>query len=299
MQVTKPVLKWVGGKTQILDKVLGLFPTTMANYHEPFTGGGSVLLGLLSWKKAGKIQITGTIYASDLNANLIYLYKVIQQEPQNLIEEVKKLITEFNGITGTIVNRKATTLEEAKSSKESYYFWIRSKFNQTGQSVAKAAMLLFMNKTCFRGVYREGPNGFNVPYGNNKNPSIMDEAHIMEVSGLFQGVVFTVASYEASLASVSAGDFAYLDPPYAPETDTSFVSYTASGFTEEQHKALFALSRGLKEKRAKMLMSNADVPLVRDAFPPILYRTTSVTARRAINSKNPDAKTKEVLITSF
>jgi len=301
MNLTKPVLKWVGGKTQILDDILAIFPRTMVNYHEPFVGGGSVLLGLLSLRKAGTIQVVGTVYASDLNPHLIALYKVIQHKPDEFIGEMKKLIAEFNGVSGSVVNRKPANLEEAKASQESYYYWIRSLYNKMRVSPLRntpkvAAMLVFLNKTCFRGVYREGPNGYNVPYGNNKNPGIMDEAHVKEVSQLFQGVVFTVSGFAESLAATSSGDFVYMDPPYAPENATSFVGYTADGFDLEQHKLLFELATGMKAKGIGMAMSNAQVPLVTGAFLAPAYVTKIISARRAINSKNPEARTNEVLI---
>lgn len=287
----KPFLKWVGGKTQIIDDVLALFPKEMENYHEPFVGGGSVLLALLSHKQ---IKVKGTVYASDLNGNLIALYKNIQAKPDELIREVKKLTDEFNKITGTEVNRKATSIEEAKTSPESYYFWIRSQFNsQTDRtSPLTSAMMLFLNKTCFRGVYREGPRGFNVPFGNYKNPGILDEEHIRIVSQLIKDVVFTVFPFTDSLARVKEGDFTYLDPPYAPENEKSFVSYTADGFDLDNHKKLFDLCKSLK---GKMVMSNADVQMVRDAFPSP-FDTKTIVCRRAIHSKNPESKTNEVLI---
>jgi DNA adenine methylase len=301
--ITKPVLKWVGGKTQIIEDVLTLFPTPITNYHEPFVGGGSVLLGVLSYVKAGKIIVSGKIYASDLNPNLIALYKNIQSRPTELIAEVKKLTDEFSKITGTHVNRKASNAEEARTSQESFYFWIRTQFNalpkEEKDTPRASAMLLFLNKTCFRGVYREGPKGFNVPFGNYKNPSILDEAHIKEVSELVKDVVFTVRPFGDSLAShVEKGDFVYLDPPYAPESETSFVSYTADGFGLESHKALFTVCGNLSKRGVKFLMSNADVKLVKDAFPPPTYMTKIISCRRAINSKNPEAKTNEVLITN-
>jgi len=297
-----PFIKWVGGKTQIIDDVMKLFPLTIKNYHEPFLGGGSVLLALLSHIKAGKIKLTGKVYASDLNANIINLYKTVQNNPEGLITETRAIINIFAPIKGKTINRKPKTLDEALTSQESYYYWIRAQFNAlTGaerQTAKAAAMCLFLNKTCFRGMYRDGPNGFNVPFGHYTNPSIIDDAHIREISTLIHNVIFKSQSFSDSIANAKKGDFVYLDPPYAPETDTSFVGYTGDGFGLDHHNMLFTLCKNMKSKGIKMLMSNADVKLVRDAFPSPAFQTHTIQARRAINSKKPESTTTEVLITN-
>lgn len=309
--MTKPFLKWAGGKTQIIAEIMARFPTTINNYHEPFLGGGSVLLALLSCIANGTITVTGKIYASDINATLIGLYQNIQANPHAIIAEVRQLMEEStvpaaaaqtNAAAAAEVNRKASTLQEAQTSPESYYFWIRSRFNMLPKddrmTIPASAMFLFMNKTCFRGLYREGPHGFNVPYGNYKNPAILDEEHILHISALIKNVVFSVSSFPEAFSRAAAGDFMYLDPPYAPETTKSFVSYTSDGFKLADHKTLFALCAAVKEKKVSLLMSNADVTLVRDAFPAPLYTTTVISCRRAIHSKEPDSRTNEVLITN-
>ena len=294
----KPFLKWVGGKTQIIDQVMTRFPREIANYHEPFLGGGSVLLALLS---DSTIKIHGKIVASDLNSNLIGLYRNVQYRVEELIAEVGILVAEFAQCKGTMVNRKPLTIEDAMTSPESYYYWIRSRFNalsrEDRQSVKASAMLLFMNKTCFRGVYREGPHGINVPFGNYKNPTILDADHIRRVSQLIQPVVFVCQDFREALSTLCAGDFVYLDPPYAPENENSFVSYTADGFDLNAHKALFEICGGFAAKNIEMLMSNADVELVREAFKDgSKYTMDTISCRRSIHSKTPEARTNEVLI---
>jgi len=300
--ITKPFLKWVGGKSQIIDNVLSYFPKEMNNYYEPFLGGGSVLLALLSYCKKGLIKIDKKVYANDINLNLIALYINVQKHPQELIEEVKKIDIIFQACNGTHINRNPQTIDEAKTSREAYYYWIRSQFNkisaQDRNSINASAMMLFLNKTCFRGLYREGPNGFNVPYGNYTKPTIMEVEHIMEISELIQDVIFSCSSYEDFLKDVCQEDFVYLDPPYAPEKDNSFVKYTTDGFNLNKHQHLFNLCNEFRTKKVKMLMSNADVVLVREAFSEEHYDITTLSCRRAIHSKEPASRTNEVLILS-
>ena len=296
----KPFLKWVGGKTQILDEVLEEFPKEINNYYEPFLGGGSVLLGVLS---RTNINMRGKIYASDVNEKTIGLFKNIQKNLPEFLTELKKLVEKYNSIE--LMNEKKEkrkvnnkpTLEESNKTKENYYYFIRNLYNSLEDKTQfqASAMLLFLNKTCFRGVYREGPNGFNVPFGHNMNVGIYDEEHLKEVSNLIEKVEFSCCSFEKALELVKEGDFVYLDPPYAPENEKSFVGYVEDGFGLDKHNNLFKL---VKEKTS-FVMSNSDVKLVKDSFPSPTYKTKIISARRAINSKNPESKTNEVIISYF
>jgi DNA adenine methylase len=302
MTTPKPFLKWVGGKTQILDTVLDSFPTVVNDYYEPFLGGGSVLLGVLNKVHEKKMKIAGAVYASDVNPRIIHLFQTVQSNVDGLLEELKKLVGVYEKLPSVEKgNRKPVSEDEARTSQESYYYWIRQKYNEAAQdtreTVEAAAMTLFLNKTCFRGVYREGPHGFNVPFGHYKNPGVFDEFHLRGVANLLEGVVFRCISFEKALGGVKKDDFVYLDPPYAPENEKSFVGYVADGFGLEEHKKLFALVKGFAGKKVRFVMSNADVPLVRGEFASG-YTIQGVSARRAINSKNPEARTQEVLVTS-
>lgn len=294
-KIQKPFLKWVGGKTQLLDKISEKFPLEMNNYHEIFLGGGSILFALLSLKEHGELVIKGKVYAYDINECLINVYKHVQKDKDELYGLLRKYVEEYDNLKGAEVNRTPQNKEEAMTSKESYYYWVRSKYNKMdNNSVEKSALFIFINKTCFRGMYREGPNGYNVPYGNyKKTPGVVTKEELDKISLLIKDVEFIHCDFAASLDNVDDGDFVYLDPPYAPENDKSFVGYVSDGFNLDKHKQLFGKINEIKNK-AKIIMSNAKVKLVTDAFED--YNIDVVKARRAINSKNPGKGTEEVII---
>jgi DNA adenine methylase len=305
LTIPKPILKWVGGKTQIIDKLIQEFPSEINNYYEIFLGGGSVLLALLTYIKNGIINIQGNIYAYDLNEPLIYMYKNIQSNHNDLYNELQKIIIEFNSCKNEIddINRKPLTIEEAKKNKENYYYWIRFLYNNLNdkKTIIGSAMFIFLNKTCFRGVFRIGPNGFNVPYGHYKNPEIINKNHLDIINDLIQNVIFECIDFNISLISdnYQINDFIYIDPPYAPEKTTSFVKYTGNGFDINNHNKLFTLIHKLTEKNIKIILNNSDVSLVRDNFTNDIYNITSILCKRSINSKNPDAKSNEVIIKNY
>jgi DNA adenine methylase len=305
-KTAKPILKWVGGKTQIIDKIMVEFPTEINNYHEIFLGGGSVLLTLLSYVKNGSINLHGNIYAYDVNEPLIYIYKNIQSNHNDLYSVLQNIITEFNscGNDGQI-NRKPINIDEAKITRENYYYWIRTKYNQLSSTdkttIHGSAMFIFLNKTCFRGVFRMGPNGFNVPYGHYDNPEIINKTHLDEIHELIQPVIFECCDFTISLNNIvfEPNDYVYLDPPYAPETHTSFVKYTENGFNLDNHTNLFQLIHNLTDINIKLMLSNSDVSLVRSNFTNEKYNIISILCKRAINSKNPESKAKEVIIKNY
>ena len=305
LTIPKPILKWVGCKTQIIDKLIHDFPSEINNYYEIFLGGGCVLLALLTYIKNGIINIEGNIYTYDVNEPLIYMYKNIQSNHNDLYNELQKIIIEFNSCKNDIdyINRKPLTIEEAKKNKENYYYWIRFLYNNLNdkKTIIGSAMFIFLNKTCFRGVFRIGPNGFNVPYGHYKNPEIINKNHLDIINDLIQNVIFECIDFNISLISdnYQINDFIYLDPPYAPEKTTSFVKYTENGFDINNHNKLFTLIHKLTEKNIKIILNNSDVSLVRDNFTNDKYNITSIICKRSINSKNPDAKSNEVIIKNY
>ena len=306
VEVAKPIIKWVGGKTQIIDKVIANFPIEINNYREIFLGGGSVLLALLSYAKKNIIKIRGNIYAYDLNEPLINIYKNIQSKHNELYAVLKNLIDDFSECGECVnINRKSVNIDEAKEAKENYYYWIRNKYNSLSiadkNDVIGSAMFIFLNKTCFRGLFRVGPNGFNVPYGNYKNPEIINKNHLDIIHDLIKDVIFTCSDFRESMINIEDGDFLYLDPPYVPEKNTSFVGYTKGGFDIANHNELFAIIHTLKEKNIKMAMSNSDVEIIRNIFSANEYNYTieTLVCKRSINSKNPDSKTNEVIIRNY
>ena len=291
----KPFLIWVGGKTQIIDEVISKIPIKMENYHELFLGGGSILFAVLSLQKQNKITIKNKIFAYDINRALINVYKQIQSNKDELYETLSLFMNDYDNLDGTYINRKPLKIEDSKTSKESYYYWMRNMYNKTGkETVESAALFMFINKTCFRGLYREGPNGYNVSYGHyKKTPTILSKKQLNYISELIKDVCFESISFCDSIRNVKSGDFVYLDPPYAPENATSFVKYVKGGFNIETHKLLFDEIKKF-DSNIKFVLSNSNVKLVTDNFKD--YNCQEIIARRAINSKKPGSTTKEVII---
>jgi len=297
-----PLLKWVGGKGKLLHHIIPKLRDAdeVKNYYEPFVGGGSVLFAVVNEVKEGNIQMTGKIFASDVNKDLIVFYRTVVNHPEELAVSIQELFDNYNSAPTLNGDRFPATFEDALTTKESYYYWIRNVYNDTQtqtDSIKRSAVFYFLNKTCFRGIYREGPNGFNVPFGNYKTKFTPPTAsELNEYSESLQNVIFSVAHFQESLSDCKEGDLVYADPPYAPVQKTSFVGYTKDGFGLDSHITLFALLHSLREKNVKVVMSNADVEMVRESFSPDMWNYDSISARRAVNSKNPQATQLEVII---
>lgn len=305
-QSPKPIIKWIGGKTEIINTLLQKFPPIqdIKIYIEPFLGGASVLINLLHHIKINNYSLP-IIYAYDINEFLINMYKHIQNEPQKLYDILEKIIQQYQNILeNKSINRNPKTTEEAQTSKESYYYWIRKNFNEyisnqkIKNNIEVSAMFIFLNKNCFRGMYRVSSNGFNVPFGNYVNPEIINREHLFIISDLIQNVKFDCLSYEKSLdinhINKNENCFVYLDPPYVPINKTSFVNYSNDGFAIDKHLLLFDI---IKKLKCKFMMSNSDTELITENFNE--YKIEKITVKRRINSKNPESVVNEVIAMNY
>lgn len=295
----KPFLKWIGGKSQIIDDVINEFPTTMNNYYEIFLGGGSVLFALLQKIKTDDIIVKKNIYACDINEALIYTYINIQSNVKSVIKYLKKYKNIYDSIDGNIIIKKAIDKKDGLTSQESYYYYIRNKYNKIKdkKSVKSSALFIFLNKTCFRGMFRESKNGYNVPFGNYKKPEIYNKENLNNISKLIENVRFIHSDFINILHKSKKHDFLYLDPPYYPEKKSSFVKYTINTFDENTHKLLFKTLIELYDNKIKFVMNNSNVSIVKEYFSDTeFFDIIIIDCKRRINSKKPDSICKEIMI---
>lgn len=275
----KPFVKWAGGKTQILAEIRKRYPSglgdSITRYAEPFVGGGAVLFDVLSNYRIKEA------YISDVNRELIETYKQIKDNHKNLILNLSELQTEYIALDS--VERKNKFYEKRKRFNE-----LKSN-NILGEEIA--ALFIFLNKTCFNGLYRVNNKGeFNVPTGVYKNPKICDKANIEAIAKMLRNVEILNAPYTDSDNFIDNNTFVYFDPPYRPLTATaSFTSYTEGGFDDEEQIKLAHYIQKLHNKGALIVASNSDPKNSdpSDDFFDTLYQFMTVEkiyANRAINS---------------
>lgn len=272
----QPILKWVGGKRQLLKDIVPLIKQhEFTTYVEPFIGGGAVLFD---------IQPQNAVI-NDFNAELINLYTVIKNAPEQLINALKT--------------------HSKKHSKDYYYEvreWDRKETYQSRSAVEKAARTVYLNKTCFNGLYRVNSNGyFNSPCGDYKNPNIVNEELIKKLSEYFNNANVTMrcGDYKQALCGLNKNAFVYLDPPYMPiSKSSSFVGYTKGGFDYDKQKELKSECDKLTQQGIKFLQSNSDCPEIRELYKD--YTILTIKANRHINSDaSKRGAVHEVLIHNF
>lgn len=263
---TKPFLKWAGGKRQLIPQYVPYFPNGFKRYFEPFVGSAAVYFYLQPRHAT----------LSDSNGRLIEVYQVVRDEVDALIDALR-----------------------GHRNDPDYYYTMRAKNVADLSIVERAARFIYLNKTCYNGLYRVNKKGkFNVPFGRYDNPKICDEQRLCAVSRQLQGVELRIADFSDSVAGAAAGDFVYFDPPYAPLSKTSsFTAYDQSGFGESDQRRLAATVDELTRRGASVMLSNSAAPLVYELYDRSSYRLIPIRARRSINSQvNGRKAIKELLI---
>ena len=274
----KPFVKWVGGKRQLMQDLENNFPKQFTTYHEPFLGGGAVMFNLLTKKP----QLSCNV--SDFNSDLILAYVTIRDKLEKLIESLENHSKNYQ-----------------KDSAE-YYYEVRKQ--EPKQQIEKVSRLLFLNKTCFNGLYRVNSKGkFNVPLGRYTNPNIVNRENLTTVSKFLQSdkIKISCRDFESILNDAKKGDFVYFDPPYQPVSDTAnFTSYTHRDFTEDDLQRLADLANQLNSKGSHVLLSNSNTKIVKKIFSSKKWKVKEIAVNRAINS-NSQKRTghKEVLIKNY
>ena len=286
LEKPRPIVKWAGGKRRLLSQYEAHFPVEYNNYFEPFVGGAAVFFHLCPTGAPGgggcnRSPLEGCnrgsrqSYLTDVNGELINLYKQVQKKPAPLLIALER--------------------HQAMHSKEHYYH-VRSQSPSQLNPVERAARLIYLNRTCFNGLYRvNSSGGFNVPIGRYKNPTILQPERLMRAHQTLQGVKLAVEPYLKAVTRAQAGDFVYFDPPYWPlSVSSSFTSYAQGNFGESDQRSLAQIFASLAERGVKVALSNSKTPLIEE-----LYRNfpqITVHAARCINSRGDQRNAIEELL---
>ena len=270
-----PFVKWAGGKRQLIPQIRERMPEQFNNYYEPFVGGGAVIFELLPENAV----------INDINRALINAYQMICEHPQAFLLEINRLDKEM--------------WEDGKA----YYYSLREHYNDKlmkGEfDVELAALFVFINKHCFNGLYRVNGKGlFNVPYNNSRRSSV-DEKSIMEISEFLKDVTIISRDFEAACEGAGAGDFVFIDSPYAPLNPTSFESYTKEGFDIESHRRLANLFDELTARGCYCMLTNHNTELINELYGNKGYTIDVVSVKRMINSDASNRVGEEVIICNY
>lgn len=273
----KPALKWIGGKTQLLSTIVPLLPDKYNTYCEPFVGGGALLFHVQPH----------TAIINDINTEIITTYNVIKYDVENLIVELKTFKNESD-----------------------FYYWVRSWDRDTDaynnlSDIKKAARILYLNKTCFNGLYRVNNQGkYNAPFGKYKNPNIVNEVVLRQISEYFNKCDITIlnADYTKVLESLPRDSFVYLDPPYDPVTKTAnFTKYTSNGFSQDDQIELKEMCDKLTSRGIKFMLSNSSTEFIKNLYSDgEKYNIIEVDSVRKVNcDASKRGKVSEVIVRNY
>jgi DNA adenine methylase len=297
MKEIRPFVKWAGGKGSLIPQIKKFYPfeierDKITKYVEPFIGGGAVLINILQ-----KYDVKEA-YAFDINMDLINCYNVIKNNVEEIIHELYKKEKEF--------------LVLESDERQKYFYNIRKEYNsyrisEDEQSIKRASEFIFLNRTCFNGLYRVNKSGdYNVPCGKYKNPKICDSENLRNLSYLIRSVVFKYGDYKKSEKYIDNNTFVYFDPPYRPlSVSSGFTSYTKEDFNDENQKELAIYFRELSLKNAKLMLSNSNPKNTNeeDTFFEEIYKgfnINEVSAKRMINANAKGrGAISELLITNY
>jgi DNA adenine methylase len=281
----RPVVKWAGGKTRLLEHLARLMPQgDFETYAEPFAGGAAFFFWLATrpkrrWKRA---------LLADKNAELVALYQAVKSDVDNLIEHVRGYQEEH--------------LRRDPDGRREHYYEVRERTTSGMLPVERGARLLFLNRTCFNGLWRVNASGqFNVPFGRYTNPKILDEVALRKAHVAFADVTIRVADFSAVTRELTEGDFVYFDPPYVPVSKTSnFTSYASDRFGPEEQARLAAELVVLRERGVRAMLSNAFTPEIAKLYRDHDFTVEKVPAPRAINSDpTKRGEVAELLVTNY
>ena len=272
----QPFVKWAGGKRQLVVALTERFPETFNTYFEPFIGGGALLLA-----HEPKKAVVG-----DVNRVLIDTYSQIKYDVSSLMEILSEYETQHN----------------AAEDKKEFYYKMRELFNkkisESEYDITTVSLFLYLNKTCFNGLYRVNSKGlFNVPFSNKKNLIIYSKENLEEIAAYLKNITIYNCDFEETCKDAKSGDFVFFDSPYAPLKDDSFESYTKEGFALEEHIRLANLFKKLTDRGVYCMLTNHNTDLINELYAD--YKIETIKVKRMINSDAKNRVGEEVIITNY